>query len=241
VYIDFITGPHGKVEWSLRTAWRAGFQLRVRECYGDLTYPLQVNAVPIKVENVVEQDYVQILDSDYLQVLDQLYPAAASNFTESSDCSLFTLAFSMLSAGNVSQIWEVFLLPILAQQNLIYKDVVQPLLKTSVLRADYRIVPNIVALAMFLGLTSFVVGVCGILIIYSGSTSVPRRGLFPEFELVCKYLGEGPGNAKSVMLTELCATIRKAKWRTMPERLRNYHVHYGKDDVEQGVMLRRLD
>jgi len=154
--------------------------------YADMTFSFQQQSVPVLLENQVEGHYIRIRADDYLRVLDSLYPVGGSPYDFNKSCFLFGIGFPLLHAGRNPTKWEVYLLPLLAQQNGIYETDSRPILDTAIRRQSYRISANVTSLWIFLGVTAAVITCCIVLSCFNPMLSVPEACCIPEFDLASR-------------------------------------------------------
>jgi len=182
---------------------------RVRQCYADITFSFQQQSVPVLIENQIEGHYIRIRADDYLGVLDDLYPAGGTAYDFSMSCALFGNAFPLLHGLQNPAKWEVYLFPLLAEQNVLHIPDPRPILETAVRRRIHRISVNVTSIWVFFGLTTVVIISCLILSCYNRKFQVPETCPFPEFDLASRLRMKD--QAEMTMFAELARRIAKGK------------------------------
>src|SRR5277367_2003327 len=157
--MDRITIPSEKKHWPKYI--KRGFEARIRveQRYADMTYPLKLTAGPTQLSNIVRGGYIRIDAEDYLKVFDVLYPAYLSPSPDdvTMGCALMVLSNAMFAIPLEPSHWELYLLPLLVQQNPIGQSPDQMNLTTSIAQQSYRVTVNIKSTIIFASLTLFIV------------------------------------------------------------------------------------
>jgi hypothetical protein len=202
-----------------------------------MTFPLLPEAGPALIENIVEGDYVRLTADDYMEVLDHLYPKGPSTYNDSASCQLFVIAYSIMYSTVHPVIWDLYLLPLLAQQNIHYRDHDQrPMLETTIRRQSYRISANIISLWGFFGLTLFVVISCAIVSYSAGFGPIPDTSRFPEFDIASKLERTGTdGDAGIITFADVSALMMTKKTLDLPELIGDFIVVAQKKHKKQWI------
>jgi len=202
-----------------------------------MTFPLLQFAAPVLIENVIKGNYIHMPGLDYQEVLSLLYPKSngPSLTVDTAACQLYLIADSLMRNPVHPTIWELYLLPFLAQQNGYYKEDHRAILETSIVRQSYQVSANIRLIWLFFALSLSVVLCCTVISYFAGST-IPETTEFPEFDLGSKFKGTDQEGIKK--FAEISRLIQgddknppeKTKIRNLPKTLAGYTVRVQSED-----------
>jgi hypothetical protein len=201
-------------------------RIRVEQRYADMTYPLKEASSPVQLSNIVKGGYIHIDAEDYLKVHDVLYPAFPIQDPDdfSVGCALMVLTNAMFTTPIEPSHWELYLLPLLVQQNEVGQSRYQLNLTASISRQSYKVTVSVKSTIIFASLALFIVVFCTTLLSYAGFKPIPERSAFPEFDLAAKMGSNVDREGDSSVLQKISLRMIKLERQNAITKLSDFTV-----------------